>query len=129
MSFDLTFLKFSSGNPTPDEIQAALEYDGEASQEEQQIIRQIAEGLVVTDSGATWGWSQHGMSDGAWLSGELLPDMDFSARSIFISSRPDPRDPVQLALYTKLHEFLLQRGYVCFDHQRDVLIEVPFNFG
>ena len=128
MSFDITFLKLSSRNPTPEEVEAALEYEEAASLEEQKTICQIAEDLLATDSGATWGWSQHGMSDGAWISGNQLPDISLSARSIFISSSPDPRDPAQLALYTSLLEFFEQRGYVCFDHQRGELIEAPFTF-
>lgn len=130
MSFDLSFLRCSSLQPSDAEVDAVLNHDTAATPEEQAQIRRLAEALVAAYPGASWGISQHGAADGAWVSEGDLPDIDLRARSAFVSAHFDPRDPEALPFFKGLAKLFEQHGYVCFDHQRGALVLADrFTFG
>lgn len=131
MSFDLQFvfvgptLKYDDAT-----LDLGMNYEGLASVEEQGRIRALSVALVQSFEGSEWGELQGGISNGAWVEGETLPEISIGARSAFLSSKPDPDDPETVDLFKKLLSIFESHGYVCFDLQRgEVVRAVNFTFG
>jgi hypothetical protein len=131
MSFDLSFL-WCDGNrsPSPAQLEQAMAFAGAGDADDQARMRQLAQDLVAAYPDATWNEAAGGLARGAWVGDGSLPDIDIGPRVVFVSSRPDPDDPEELAFYRALIGFFHARGYVCFDHQRgDVVAAAGFTFG
>jgi hypothetical protein len=131
MSFDLSFLWCDGeGVPTPAQVDRAMAFAGAADGDDQVRMRRLAEDLVRAYPDATWSEAAGGLARGAWVGDGSLPDIDIGPRVVFVSSRPDPDDPDELAFYRALVAFFEDRGYHCFDHQRGELVAAAdFSFG
>lgn len=131
MSFDLQFVYCGPRLEFDDELlDAAMNYEGRATEEEQSRIRRLAETLVEAFEGASWGEVSGGIAKGAWVESDELPEIDIGAKGAFLSSKPDPDDPETLDLFKKLLSVFESCGYVCFDLQRGAVVRADsFTFG